>query len=87
MAKQEALLQKPLGKQFLGYNVPEEFRLVEKTILDQQADGWGHLIDFFIYATYPACCSEKHVQQTLPYIQLIAETETQRQQIWNEPML
>lgn len=83
MKIQEAPSWRPLGEQFMGHDVPEEFRPVEQFIIEHKATGWGDLIDFFIYATEPHYCAEKYIKQTLPYFRPILKTENERQQIWN----
>ena len=83
MKIQEAPTWQPLGEQYMGHDVPKEFRPVEKFIIEHMATGWHDLIDFFIYATDPHYCTERHVKQTLPYILRILETENERRQIWS----
>ena len=83
MTIQEAPPRLPLNDQYLGYDVPEEYRPVEKFIIEHEATGWHDLIDLFIYASNPRYCTEKNVKQTLPYLDPILKTETERREIWN----
>jgi hypothetical protein len=80
----EAPLRQPLGKQFLGYDVPTEFRPVEKIIIESQATGWEHLIGFFIYAANQESFTEDDIQQPLLYIfSMIRPNESEQKRIWN----